>query len=462
MVWAINSLGNQRIKPNPRFRKSLFTRLGILVVVFTIALTSVLYYQFQYSFTTQDSILDAHETYYYSEMVSKWGNPPDTNFVLKEINNLQMWCGIFQRNENDAGKSYPGMIYWSNLPDDINVNDVITWTTSRYFEGLYGIEIPLLVYFAEAEINSMPITIVDNGDYLFYLVLDYIPPAEINNLIFAIILSILFVIGLYFFISKYLRPVQLMKNRIESLERGDLKSKIDIIGEDELADLSQSMNQLIEDINILLENKHQLLLEVSHELRSPLARMLLLIEMIPNHKNLTKLKEEVEFLEGMISNLLLSDRLSMPYSKLNLEKFNTREIIEKVINMFPTNRHRVKINNPIPNSQIYIDETKFILALRNLLDNAFKYSANNMDVELTVVKNGDTEFQIKDWGIGVSKDNIQKLTEPFFQANQTISTKGFGLGLTICKKIVESHNGRLTIKSEEGKGSIFVLHLPSN
>ena len=122
----------------------------------------------------------------------------------------------------------------------------------------------------------------------------------------------------------------------------------------------------------------------------------------------------------------------------------------------------MKINNQIPNSQIYIDETKFILALRNLLDNAFKYSANSMDVELTVVKNGDTEFQIKDWGIGVSKDNIQKLTEPFFQANQTISTKGFGLGLTICKKIVESHNGRLTIKSEEGKGSIFVLHLPSN
>ena len=254
------------------------------------------------------------------------------------------------------------------------MNDVIQWITSRYFEELYKIEIPLLVYFAEAEINSMPITIVDNGDYLFYLVIDYIPPAEINNLIFAIILSILFIVGLHFFISKYLRPVQLMKNRIESLEEGDLKSKIDIIGEDELADLSHSMNKLIEDINVLLENKHRLLLEVSHELRSPLARMQLLIAMIPEHKNLDKLKEEIEFLEGMINNLLLSDRLSWPYSKLELEKYSTHEIVNKVMEMFPVKRQRIKIDNHIPDEKVYIDATKFTLALRNLLDNAIKYS----------------------------------------------------------------------------------------
>ena len=420
----------------------------------------MIWYQFNYSHTTQDSILDAHETYYYSQMVSSWGNPPDTNHVIKEINNLQMWCGIFKRNEHTEGKSFPGKKYWSNLPDIINVNDVIQWATSRYFEELYEIEIPLLVYFAEAEINSMPITIVDNGDYLFYLVIDYIPPAEINNLIFAIILSFLFIIGLYFFISKYLRPVQLMKNRIESLEKGDLKSKIEIIGEDELADLSHSMNKLIEDIKVLLENKHQLLLEVSHELRSPLARMQLLIAMIPQHKNLDKLKEEIEFLEGMISNLLLSDRLSLPYSKLELEKYTTMEIINKVMEMFPDKHQSIKIKNHIPEEQVYIDETKFILALRNLIDNAIKYSTGNIKVNLFIVKNDDIEFQVRDFGIGISNKKLHKLIEPFYQADQTVSTKGFGLGLTICNKIIEAHKGKLIIESEKEKGSCFTLHLP--
>ena len=453
-------MGNLRIKSKQRFQKSLFKRLGLLVFVFTITLTSVLYYQLQYSFTAPDSILDAHETYYYSEMVSKWGNPPDTNQVSKEINNLKMWCGIFKRDITELGIAYPGKVYWSNLPSNILPEEFIQFHKSSEFESMYDIKIPLKVFFGE--INTMSVTVVDNGNYLFYLAIDYIPPAEINNLLFAFILAILFIIGLYFFIHRYLRPVQLMKNRIESLEAGDLKSKIEIIGEDELADLSYSMNQLIMDINILLENKHQLLLEVSHELRSPLARMQLLIAMMPEHKNLTKLKEEVEFLEGMIGNLLFSDRLSLPYSKLDLQKFSTQDIIGKVMDMFPTNRDRVKIDNNIPDEQVYIDETKFSLALRNLLDNAFKYSKPqaNADIKLTIVKNGDIEFQVKDSGIGISKDDINKITQPFFQANQTVSTKGFGLGLTICKKIIESHKGRLSIESEPKEGAIFTLHLP--
>ena len=128
----------------------------------------------------------------------------------------------------------------------------------------------------------------------------------------------------------------------------------------------------------------------------------------------------MKFLEGMISNLLLSDRLSMPYSKLDLQKFSTQDIIDKVMNMFPLNRHRVKIDNNIPDEQVYIDETKFILALRNLLDNAFKYSKrqDNADIKLTIIKNDGIEFEVKDSGIGISKADINKLTQPFFQANQ--------------------------------------------
>ena len=195
-----------------------------MVFVFTIALTSVLYYQLQYSFTAPDSILDAHETYYYSEMVSKWGNPPDTNQVSKEINNLHMWCVIFKREATELGIAYPGKIYWSNLPSNILPEEFIQWHKSSEFETMYGIKIPLEVFFGE--INTMSVTVVDNGNHLFYLAIDYIPSAEINNLLFAFILAILFIIGLYFFIHRYLKPVQLMKNRIEALEAGDLKSKL--------------------------------------------------------------------------------------------------------------------------------------------------------------------------------------------------------------------------------------------
>ncbi|MDP6852970.1 MAG: HAMP domain-containing sensor histidine kinase [Candidatus Marinimicrobia bacterium] len=391
-------------------------------------------------------------------MVLDWGSPPDTHKVHAEISNLQMWCGIYTRGETETGIAFPDSVYWSNLPENIHPSEFYSWTKSTDFEELYELNIPLPVFFGE--INSMPVTVVDNGDFLFYVVIDYVPPSELYNLVFAVILALLFFVALYLFIRRYLKPVELMKNRIDALEAGDLKSSIDIIGEDELASLSHSMNKLILEINKLLENKHQLLLEVSHELRSPLARMQLLLAMLPEHKNITKLKEEIGFLEGMIENLLLSDRLSMPYSKLNMDTLTTSEILNKVLDMFPNTREKIQVKNPIPDENIRIDETKFSLALRNLLDNAFKYNKKDSDIELTVSRHEDIEFQVKDFGIGISPENIQKIIQPFYQADQTVSTKGFGLGLTICKKIIESHQGRLTISSVPGEGSAFTLHLP--
>ena len=446
-----------KIKLLRQLQTSLFNRLGLLVIIFTIALTLVLYYQFEYSFTTQDTIIDAQENYFYATMVENWGNPPDTVLIKKEIDNLKMWCGIFIRKENKIGIAEPGSFYWSNLPSQITIEDMYSWSKSTYLSEMYDIEIPLVVIFGD--INDYPVTVVDNGTHLFYLVIDYISPSEFNNFFLVIPTAIFFILGLYFFIHHYLKPVGLMKDRILLLEKGDLQSKVKIIGKDELADLSQSINKLIEEINSLLENKHQLLLDVSHELRSPLARIMFLIELQPDHKNKIKLIEEINYLESMIDNLLLSDRLSTPYSVLDLNYIKTSKIANELIKLFPRMKENINIDNSIPNEEILIDEMKFVIALRNLLDNALKYSKNKK-INLCIEKNDGFEFHVIDSGIGISEEHIDKITKPFFQADKSISTQGFGLGLTICKKIIESHKGYLSIQSNVGQGSIFTLHLP--
>jgi len=440
------------------FKKSLFKRLGLLVVIFTITLTSVLLYQFEFNFTTKDTMIDTHEYYFYSQMVDGWGSPPDTILIKKELDNLKMWGGVFIKEKNSEGFIFPGDTYWSTLPSDIDINEIYTWSKSTFPEiKKYGIEIPLDVTFGD--IHGLPVTVVDDDAFLYYIIIDYITPGEGQNIVIAFLLAFVFILGLYFFIRRYLRPVQLMKNRIKALEKGDLKSTIQIVGEDELADLSQSMNELIKQVDSLLEDKHQLLLEVSHELRSPLARMQFLIEMLPEHKNNTKLRQEVNFLEGMIDNLLLSDRLSMPYSKLDFKKIKIENIIDKIISLFPEKKNKIEIINSISDEYILVDETKFIISIRNLLDNALKYGKKN-GIQLKIEKNEKIEFHIKDFGVGISKDKIKKITEPFYQTDQSVTNIGFGLGLTICKKIVESHKGELKISSEEGKGSTFSIYLP--
>ena len=468
------------------FKKSLFKRLGLLVVVFTITLTSVLLYQFEFNFTTKDTMIDTHEYYFYSEMVGDWGSPPDTLKIIKELDNLKMWGGIFKRNQYDIcgncggleedisnctldsvsynqfpaenqGIACPGDVYWSTLPEELDINEVYTWSISTDLSEKYDIQIAREVFFGD--ISGYPVTVVDGDEFLFYLIIDYITPGEERNIVIAFLLAFIFILGLYFFIRRYLRPVQLMKNRINALEEGDLKSTIKILGEDELADLSKSINKLIRQVDTLLEDKHQLLLEVSHELRSPLARMQFLIEMLPEHKNSLKLRQEVNFLEGMIDNLLLSDRLSMPYSKLEFKKIKITDLVSKVLELFPIKKNRIEIKNSLIEEYLLIDETKFIISIRNLLDNALKYGGNKK-IQFIIQKNENIEFHVKDFGIGISKDKLEKIMEPFYQTDQSVSNIGFGLGLTICKKIIESHKGSLKINSKEGEGSTFSIFMP--
>ena len=108
------------------------------------------------------------------------------------------------------------------------------------------------------------------------------------GLIIGVVFILIFVALTYNYIRVRLRPIQLMKKRLLALERGDLESKIKIMGTDELAELSVSFNRLISEIKDLIDEKHRLLLDVSHELKSPLTRMLLLIEMIPPENKQTK------------------------------------------------------------------------------------------------------------------------------------------------------------------------------
>ena len=215
---------------------------------------------------------------------------------------------------------------------------------------------------------------------------------------------------------------------------------------------------MIDEINLLLENKHQLLLEVSHELRSPLARMQLLIELIPEHKNTIKIREEVNFLESMIDNLLLSDRLSMPYSKLDKEKIYINEMVLKVVDLFPLEKNKIIVDKLTNDIKINVDITKFIIAIRNLIDNALKYN-NNKNIFIKIENSEGLKINIIDQGPGIEKQSINKIVQPFYQGEKTVSTKGFGLGLTICKKIVEAHKGKLIIKSKLNFGSEFIIYL---
>ena len=396
--------------------------------------------------------------YYYSELVDSWGSPPDTIQIEQTMENLKMWCTIYDINNQEKDQLLFDNIYWSNMPGYIDTEDFFNWSTSIEMGERYKVRFNNIVYFGG--INNFHTTAIETDTYVYYIVIDYQPPTNISAFFYISGLIIFFMIVLYFFIRKYLYPVKLLKKRIKNLNQGDLNSEVKIIRNDELGELSENVNNMINDIRILLNQKQALLLDVSHELRSPLTRMQLLIEMLPKHKNITKVKNEILYLEEMISNLLLSDKLSIPYKNLDLKDIQISELLDHLANLFPNKGNLINIENHAKKSIIRVDETKIIIALRNLVDNAFKYSKYKSTVDITVKENPLYYLiSVKDYGRGIKIENKTKIFEPFFR-EQMNKIKGFGLGLTICKKIVVAHKGTLSFESKMEVGTTFIMSLP--
>ncbi|MBC8213892.1 MAG: HAMP domain-containing histidine kinase [Candidatus Marinimicrobia bacterium] len=424
------------------------------MVSFSILLISVIYWVVAFSYQEQDTILDAHEYYYYSKMVSSWEIPPDTIKIKEDLINLKMMCII--HTDSSFFWNYPKDFFPERL-------DYTSFSDSEFLGEMYDIDISRYVSFGE--IGSYTAAYIDNEPYHYYLAIDYTPKSDLWIRFFpAAIMNLVFMIILYLVFRRYLKPVYLMRKRVTALEKGDLDSEIPIIGEDELASLSKTINRMIAEIRDLLEKKQLLLSDISHELRSPLARMRLLSEMLPEHKNTQKLKIEIAFIDDIISNILLSDKLSTPYSNLELVEINIDNLLAKVVAMFPNSQNNILITGKPLDLTIHLDETKIRLALRNLIDNALKYGGKNQPVEISILTSEKyLEISVKDFGKGVSKYDIKKITEPFYrrEIHKDKKIRGFGLGLSITKKITEAHGGMLKIESKQGEWSVFTLCFPT-
>ncbi len=436
------------------------------MVVFTSILITILFRYLNQPFTGEGE-LEAQEAYLYSQMVESWGIPPDIDLIKTDIKNINLNCAIFtiQEDWNYETNQY-GTPYWTsvkNFPESI----FSPWT---YYEDFAeeGISLPRdtngdTTFVQLGLINQTNATAVTYSDYVYYFGSNSPPPpGEELDWGLSIAAIIMLIIILYISLRNFLAPVLLMKQRVYEFENGDLDSNIPVKGNDELASLAKSVNKMTENIKILLNQKQMLLLDVSHELRTPLARMQLLVAMIPEHKNTIKLKEEIALLEGIISNLLLSDKLSTPYTDLDLSRISMPRLMEKVKEMFPDNDNKIKIMTEIPNVTLEVDELKMMLAIRNLLDNAIKYSEFNNEHQCEIyfkIDNNILSISIKDFGRGIRTEELPKLTTPFYRVEKEKNVKGFGIGLTIVKKVIEAHNGKLIIESKYGKGSVFTLEI---
>jgi signal transduction histidine kinase len=214
----------------------------------------------------------------------------------------------------------------------------------------------------------------------------------------------------------------------------------------------------------MIHARDQLLLDVSHELRSPLTRMKVALALLPEDDNRANLEADVKEMETMISELLELERLRTPHG-LRQQKQDVVPIVREIAQQFENRAPGVHLIARPETVFANVDYEKLRTVLRNLLDNAFKYSLpESHPVILSISESRDwVVIRVQDDGQGIPEGQLANIFEAFFRIDPSRSKKtgGYGLGLSMCKRIVEAHGGTIQIENNSGRGVSFILTLPA-
>jgi signal transduction histidine kinase len=304
----------------------------------------------------------------------------------------------------------------------------------------------------------------DGGSYLFAW---DVPPtmqqAHATLLILVLLVMMSIVLATHMVLTRLLRPLRDLNDGVARLGAGQLDVTLPNQTRDEFGRLTAAFNQMAARVREMIAARDQLLLDVSHELRSPLTRMKVALELLPQSDQRAGMDADVAEMERMIAELLELERLRGGRGVTTSRQDLMRLLRDVAATFFATSPgvRLVSNANEIP---VDIDAEKVRTVLRNLLENAVKYSLPDSNaIEVSAAQNGERVIiRVTDDGPGIPKADIPKLFEPFFRVDRSRSKKtgGYGLGLSISKRIVEAHGGTIAVENNATRGASFIMTLP--
>ena len=225
------------------------------------------------------------------------------------------------------------------------------------------------------------------------------------------------------------------------------------------------------------EIKSDFINNMTHEFKTPLATISLAVDALKNEKVVGDkektsyftgiIKEENKRMNKQVETILQAALLDKQEVQLNLKKLSANELIKNAVNniSLPINERggKLEINLDAAKDTVMADDVHFTNFVNNLLDNALKYSKEIPLIKLTTTNPGNLfRIKIEDNGIGMSKETLSRIFEKFYRAHtgNVHNVKGFGLGLSYVKTMVEAHKGTIKAESTLGKGSAFIISFP--
>ncbi len=293
---------------------------------------------------------------------------------------------------------------------------------------------------------------------------------------------ILFIIGgiaCYLLTWHLTAPLRRLRNLAQQLAGGDLTARVDPNLNrrwDEIAELGNDFNRMAEQIEKLIESQKRLLRDISHELRSPLARLNLALELARKssgpeaQSSLARIERESGRLNDLIGQLLLLTKLECGEGRLHLEAIDLAALIAEIAQDVDfeaqSSGKRVEFlsNQPL---QLMADQEMLRQAVENVVRNAVRYTPEGSTVSITLAQGTGLEkskacVQVRDHGPGVPESALTQIFRPFFRVAEARErhSGGVGIGLAICERAVKLHGGSIRAVNAPDKGLIMEITLP--
>ncbi|MDX9732158.1 MAG: HAMP domain-containing sensor histidine kinase [Bdellovibrionales bacterium] len=305
---------------------------------------------------------------------------------------------------------------------------------------------------------------------------------------FAMAFLLLIVLGVMHWL---LRPMKPLVAGVNELSKGNLDYRISIRPRGEFQNVADAFNALARTIQRQLQSKDRLLMDVSHELRSPLGRLKMAAEMLPPSTGeggadlRSQIQSDLKEMEELVSELLEIYRFRDvgPNGRgvESLEAIDMAALLREVVGPLVQQRPGVKYDLPVEPVIVSGDRRQVKRAIRNVIENAVKFSKHQdrpVEVSLSIERDGVGDLgaadgisggglskeprvvvRVRDHGVGMTPEEQERVFETFYRADSSRvrETGGFGLGLSLAKAVIEAHGGEISCSSERGRGAEFQM-----
>lgn len=367
-------------------------------------------------------------------------------------------------------------------------NTFLTHDSTRHiltYERLKQIKAKTHIQFESADTHYVGLLMKHNNQQYVVLgrAVDIVGKKKLNYL--GQVIMITFLIGIiitaffgWYFSSQALKPMQEVVEEADKITASNLHKRLPIVnGNDEIGKLSATFNKMLDRLEASFVMQKNFVSNASHEFRTPITAIKAQIDVMLMQERtreeyidtLKSIGEDIDRFMQLVTSL-------SELAKANLDNSGGRSSSVPVVEIVAESRAEMLRSKPRYRIDLHIenlpefDHDNYIIgntsllksAIKNLMENACKFSPDmHCEVQVSFVP-GQVTIRVSDEGTGIAPDEIDMIFEPFYRANDTRGIAGHGIGLSLVKKIVDLHNGRISVESALSKGTTMIVELPTS